>query len=99
MPRTTIKVRVPKGFNYEEARKAHWQEIEQPEINRHCIESAEESLEQYQSFERYYFDKEGREFEYQEILIYYNLPPQAVSDRDSVEDMIHNAAFWDEILG
>ena len=95
MPRTGRKVRVPKGFDYEEARKAHWQELAQPEINRHCIESAEESLEQYQDFERYYFDKEAREFEDREIPIYYKLPPQAVSDNDSVEDMIHNVTFWD----
>lgn len=58
MPRTVRKVRVPKGFDYEEARQAHWQKLPQPEINRHCIESAEESLEQYQDFERYYFDQE-----------------------------------------
>ena len=95
MPRTVRKVRVPKGFDYEEARQAHWQKLPQLEINRHCIESAEESLQQYRDFETYYFDQEGREFEYQEIPIYYKLPPQPVRDNDSVEDMIHNVTFWD----
>lgn len=95
------QVKVPKGFNYNEIKEALEQNYEVPIIQRECYKAIQLTIQDYRYYVENYLENGHNpvEIEYQTFPFGYTVHQASPVDwrNDSVEDMIHNASFWDSL--
>ncbi len=101
---SNIRVKVPKGFNYDAVERALEQKQSVSLADEACYVALQLCIQDYrQMFEANFIDgRDGAytiDYEYQTFPFYYVLhPPTPVDwERDSVETMIDKSTFWDRL--
>ncbi len=101
---SNIRVKVPKGFNYDAVERALEQEQPVSLADEACYVALQLCIQDYrQMFEaNFIYGRDGAytiDYEYQTFPFYYVLhPPTPVDwERDSVETMIDKSTFWDRL--